>query len=71
MDADGRNAKRLTRTGTTADGEYQAAWSPDGTHFVYVSNAPATSGLYIADANGKRPSSFIEGDFAAEAPSWR
>jgi Tol biopolymer transport system component len=71
MDAKGRDAKRLTHTGTADDSEYQPAWSPDGAHFVYVSNAPSTSALYIADANGKRPLSFIEGDFAAEAPSWR
>jgi len=71
MDSRGRDAKRMTNTGTADDGEYQPAWSPDGSHFVYVSNAPGTSGLYIADADGKRPEAFIEGDFAAEAPSWR
>jgi len=67
MNADGTNARRLTRDPTI---DVSPAWSPDGTHIVFTSDRAGTPQLYVmgADGSGVRRLTF-QGNYN-QTPDW-
>ncbi|MDZ4864631.1 MAG: hypothetical protein SGJ01_14445 [Gemmatimonadota bacterium] len=65
-DADGRNAVRLT---TDPGLDFQPAWTPDGTHLVFVSTRTGVRQLHIMAADGSEARALTALPGGAEEPS--
>ncbi|MBX3066591.1 MAG: PD40 domain-containing protein [Anaerolineae bacterium] len=77
MKADGSDVTNLTNTPDLAD--FDSAWSPDGTHIVFVSDRDATEGqramaavfnLYVMDADGSNVQPLTSGLFRDTVPAF-
>jgi Tol biopolymer transport system component len=69
MDADGRNARRLTNTPDETD--WSAKFSPDGARVAYVAQSAGGYYLSMMQANGS-DQQHVAGPYRfAEFPSWR
>ena len=70
-DADGKNAKQLTKLGGT---NAYTAWSPDGKKIAFHHYENATSGIYyIMDADGSNRKELLTNEAPIEGgrPVWR
>jgi hypothetical protein len=71
MDADGRNARRLTND---QDTDRFPAWSPDGNHIGFASNRDDNWEIYKTNAEGERGTNLTNNPAMEDAndapPSW-
>ena len=68
MSADGSDARRLT---SNTSGDYQPAWSPDGSRIAFSRGNSATSqNIYFASIDGSSILPFVTDHSTASDPSW-
>ena len=67
MDADGSNVTQLTYN--PAD-DHQAHWSPDGEHFVFLSERDGDPEIYVMDTDGSNVTQLTHNDAVDWAPQW-
>jgi TolB protein len=66
-DADGGNAKRLTREPSD---DLSPSWSPDGKRIAFVSNRAGTPQIYVMNADGSDPKRLtFQGNYN-QTPQW-
>ncbi|MGB7923144.1 MAG: hypothetical protein WCF57_07860 [Pyrinomonadaceae bacterium] len=66
MSSDGAEQRRLTSMGNSSD----PAWSPDGTHLVFVSRSHGYTQIFRIDANGQNQSTITWDNVQKASPSW-
>ena len=68
MNADGSDARRVT---SNSSGDYQPAWSPDGSRIAFSHGVSATSReIYFVSIDGSSIVPFTTSSGSASDPSW-
>ena len=67
MNADGNNQQRLT---INYAGDYDPAWSPDGTKIAFISDRDGNNEIYIMDADGSNQRNLTNNLADEYEPAW-
>jgi eukaryotic-like serine/threonine-protein kinase len=57
-------------TAVASGGDYDPAWSPDGTKIAFTSVEQRSPGVYVMDANGKKRVRVTKGGASENQPRW-
>jgi Tol biopolymer transport system component len=69
VNADGRNARRLTRTRREIE-DFFPAWSPDGRRIAFASDRSGNRDIYVMDRNGRALRRLTRGPGEDRWPAW-
>ncbi|UCC48931.1 MAG: PD40 domain-containing protein, partial [Gemmatimonadota bacterium] len=67
MNADGSNPVRLT---DNPAGDYEPAWSPDGTRIAFMSYRDGNYEIYVMEADGSNPARLTDNPAGDNHPAW-
>ena len=67
IEADGSGLQQLTNNNAS---DMAPAWSPDGTHIVFVSDRDGNKEIYVMSADGSEPQRLTNDPAYESHPAW-